>query len=139
MIVIDAENSIMGRVAVFAVEKAKENESVAIVNCEKAIISGSREYIIEKYRHMMSMGTPAHGPFLKRSTEWIMKRTIRGMVEHKKAKGETLLDRIKCYSGVPDDLKGAKMERAPGADASKLSTRKYMSVNELLSILGGSR
>ncbi|MEM0231031.1 MAG: 50S ribosomal protein L13 [Candidatus Woesearchaeota archaeon] len=139
MIIIDAENSIMGRVAMFAVEKAKEHDKVIVVNCEKAIISGNREYILSQYRHKMSMGTPAHGPFLRRSPEWIMKRAIRGMLEHKKAKGKELLKRIICYSGVPREFEGKPTEKAPKADISKLSTQKYMTVAELSKNIGGSR
>lgn len=135
--IIDATNSILGRIAVFAVEKAKEGNEVVIINCNNIIISGSKSYVFARYEHTMNMGTPRHGPFMSRESELIMKRTIRGMVEHKKSGGKALFEKIKCYSGVPDEFAGKKTERVPGAEMSKLPNNKFVKMSELAHYLGG--
>jgi large subunit ribosomal protein L13 len=135
--IIDATDSILGRIAVFAVGKAKEGTEVIIINCNNAIISGSRSYVFARYEHTMNMGTPGHGPFMSRESELIMKRTIRGMVEHKKSGGKAMLEKIRCYSGIPDEFAGKKAEKVPGAEISKLPTTKFVRMSELAKYLGG--
>jgi large subunit ribosomal protein L13 len=135
--IIDATDAVLGRVAAFAVVRAKQGNDVSVINCEKAVISGSKSYVYAKYEHRMNMGTPRHGPFLSRSPEMIMKRAIRGMLEHKKASGKELLSRIKCYSGVPDELKDQKAERAPKSDISKIPNTRFVRVSALSNHLGG--
>ena len=135
--IIDATDAVLGRVAAFAVVRAKQGNDVYVVNCEKAVISGSKAHVYAKYEHRMNMGTPRHGPFISRAPEMIMKRAIRGMLEHKKAGGRELFSRIKCYSGVPDELKGRKAERAPKSDVSKIPNTKFVRAGALSGYLGG--
>jgi len=39
----------------------------------------------------------------------IVKRAIRGMLSHKKARGKEALKRIKVYEGIPDKFKEAEI------------------------------
>ena len=48
--IIDATDLIMGRVAALSVKKALLGEDVVIINVEKAVISGTKENVIAKYK-----------------------------------------------------------------------------------------
>ena len=82
MIVVDAKDSILGRVAAYVAKQALKGEEVAVVNCNKIIISGKkssikREFLEKRSRHGDSMKGPIHNTA---SCEKIAKRTIRGML-----------------------------------------------------------
>ncbi|MBU4242076.1 MAG: 50S ribosomal protein L13, partial [Nanoarchaeota archaeon] len=61
--IIDATNTIMGRVAATAAKKALEGEKVDIINSEKAIISGKRSTVVARFRQQRNRGGPYHGPY----------------------------------------------------------------------------
>ncbi|MBI5073266.1 uL13 family ribosomal protein [Candidatus Woesearchaeota archaeon] len=83
MIIIDATNLIVGRFATFAAKQALLGEEIAIVNCEKAFITGSKEHILNEYKRKRSIGTWATGPFYHRQPDRLVRRMIRGMLPHK--------------------------------------------------------
>jgi large subunit ribosomal protein L13 len=137
--IIDATDTILGRIATHAVKASVAGEEVIIINCEKAVITGDRNYVKGKYEHRMNMGTPGHGPFLPTEPHMLMKRTIRGMTEHKKSRGDEILKRILCYTGVPSELKDKKTEVLKNAQISKLSKMKITYMGELCTFLCGKR
>ena len=49
MIVVDAKDSILGRVAAYVAKQALKGEEVAVVNCNKIIISGKKKSIKEEF------------------------------------------------------------------------------------------
>ena len=49
MVVINAENAVVGRLASYVAKMALQGEEVIVVNAEKGIITGSREYVLKKY------------------------------------------------------------------------------------------
>jgi len=57
MIVIDATNTILGRLATRAAKLALEGESIRVVNCEKAFIVGRQGDIIKKFSARDRMGS----------------------------------------------------------------------------------
>ena len=62
-IIIDAEGGIFGRLCSFSAQKALEGNEVIIVNSEKAIITGNRSDIINKYKTLRKKGgTSRKGP-----------------------------------------------------------------------------
>ncbi len=137
---IDATNMILGRLASKAAKAALNGEKVNIVNCENAIISGSKKDIFLKYRTLRLRGTPFTGPFFPKSAERIVKRTIRGMLPHKQDRGRDAMKRIICYRGVPDALKNEKFEKLHEADMDKkLYSPKYVTVKELSKYLGAKQ
>jgi large subunit ribosomal protein L13 len=110
-IIIDAENSIRGRIASRAAKEALAGNEVVIINSEKALISGRPAQIIADFKVLRAMNTikPKQGPFASRSTEKMMKRTIRGMLpDYRVGRGSQALKRIKCYNGVPEEFKKEK-------------------------------
>jgi len=127
MKIIDGENAILGRVASFAAKSALKGEEVTIVNCNKILVTGSKKNIKENWRKKREMiGSTQKGPKHSRLCEKLVKRSIRGMLStHRKGKGKNALQRIKCYSKVPESLKNAKKIEMP------CSKNKFMQVGEI--------
>lgn len=134
--IIDATNMIVGRLATVAAKKALMGEKVEIINSEKAIVSGRREMVFARFRQKYDRGAPLKGPYYPRMPERLVKRTIRGMLPWTKTKGREAYKRITCYIGVPDGMKGKKAEAIKGADASKLPTLRYITIEEVSKNLG---
>jgi len=130
-IVIDAENATMGRLASFSAKQALLGKEVAIVNVEKAIITGNRKDILETYKQKRRRhGSSLKGPIFSRDTEKIFKRTIRGMLSWKRGRGIAALDRIRCYKGVPGELESVKKIKA-----GKVKGNKFMKIEEVAELL----
>ncbi|WP_421077082.1 50S ribosomal protein L13 [Methanothermococcus sp. Ax23] len=134
MVVIDAENAVVGRLASYAAKLALSGEEVVIVNAEKAIMTGNKEYIFEKYtqkRNRKSITNPRRmGPKYPRRPDDIVRRIIRGMVPYKKPKGRDAFKRIKVMVGAPEDVNvDVVLNEMP-------NTNKYVTIGELSKYLG---
>ena len=134
--IIDATDLIAGRIASYSAKKALLGETVDIINAENALITGNKKEVLAHYKHKRDRGTPGKGPFYPRRANMILKRIIRGMLPHSQAKGREALKRIKCYIGVPESLNGKETQTIPGANKSKLETKKYISLKKLSENLG---
>ncbi len=134
--VIDATNLILGRLATYAAKKALEGEKIDIVNSEKAVIVGKKEDILKKYKQRRERGDPHHGPFFPIQSDRIVRRTIRGMLPYKQAKGREAFENVRCYKGVPSKFKDKKLETIKSA---KLSDEivKYLKIERISKFLGG--
>ncbi len=134
---IDAENAIVGRLGAHVAKRALLGDTIKVLNCEKAIISGPKENTLEKYYHAMNeRGRPAKGPFYSRMPDRFVRRIIRGMLPHKKTKGCIAYDRIMCYIGIPEEFKNQKLIKVEQADVSRLKTLKKSTVSEVCRALG---
>lgn len=109
-IIIDAEGTILGRLASFAAKQALEGNDIIILNSEKAIISGSKHDIIDKYMNLRKKGGHAHkGPYPSKLSFRIVKKAIRGMLpDYRWGEGRTAFKRIICYEGIPKEYEGQK-------------------------------
>lgn len=138
--IIDATNQILGRLASIAAKKALLGEEIVIINCENAVITGTRENILANYKRKRSMGT-FKGPFYSRMPDRFVRRTIRGMLPYKQPKGRDAFKRIKTFIGVPDEYKNASESnntfKTENADIKKLPSFKFITVNEVCKMLGG--
>jgi len=133
---IDAKNLVLGRIASTAARKALLGEEVNILNTELAIITGGR-FVEDKYMHRVQRSPdPTHGPFFPRTPIGIMRRTIRGMLPYKQGRGREAFERIKCYMGVPENFKNAKLESVDKANFSKLPKYNFLILKELCRSLG---
>jgi len=135
MIVVDAKDLILGRLATFVAKKALLGEEVRVVNSEEAIITGNKQQIFAKYRGLREMGEPFHGPFYPTRPEAMLKRAIRNMVGYKSPRGKIALQRIKCYNKVPYELKDAKRITIEKANVSKVSNPKKVTLKEVSQFL----
>lgn len=108
-IIIDAANSVLGRVASYAAKQALLGNKIIIVNCNDVLITGRRNLILETYSQMRRRGKGwQKGPIVPKVAEKLMKRTIRGMLAYTQQRGEDALDRIICYNEVPKEFESAK-------------------------------
>ncbi len=132
-IIIDAENATLGRLASFVAKHSLLGKSVIIINSEKAIIIGNKKNILETYQTKRGLGGPSlHGPFFPSFPEKILKRTIRGMLPHKKESGRSALKRVVVYNGVPKEYEN--VERIKSGKA-----KKGMSLEKISKLLRGEK
>jgi len=130
MIIIDATGAAMGRIATFAAKQALLGKEVAIVNCENAVITGRKSAIMETYKTKRSRGGYAQkGPYFPSSTEMIFKRTIRGMLPWKIARGKKAFKLVKCFNGLPAEY--AASEKISFKSAKK----PYLKLKELSNLI----
>jgi large subunit ribosomal protein L13 len=134
--IIDAKNLILGRMASFVAKKALLGEKIDVVNCEEAIITGSKKAVLAKYQQRRERGEPFHGPFFPKREDRIVKRAIRNMLPFKKERGEKALKNIKCHLKVPIKFKNKKLETIKSANVSKIKNLKYITIKEISDFLG---
>lgn len=136
-IYIDAKDLIVGRLASYAAKKALLGYGVTILNCESAVITGDKKYILNKYKQRRERGTPNWGPFFPRMCDRFVRRVVRGMVPYKRPKGKEAFKRVMCYVGVPDAFKEKKIISIPEAHVSKTKSLRYLTVKRICKEMGG--
>ena len=136
MKVVDGAGLILGRVATHVAKMALEGERVVVVNCEKMILTGSKEGVFKKFKERRERGNPHWGPYYPRMSDRIVRRTIRGMLPYKKDRGRNAFRRVNCYLGVPKDIK-EKPETIKSASYTKLRTTKFIELGVIAKLLGG--
>ena len=113
LLVLDGTNAILGRLASYAAKQALLGKEVAVVNCEKLVISGNRKIILENYKEVRAKGGSSQkGPYFPTQSARIMKRTIRGMLSYKEGRGAAALKKIKCYEGLPKEFVEKRLQEA---------------------------
>ena len=138
MTVIDAKGLILGRLAsTVAKQLLSGDEKIYIVNAEKAVVSGSKTTTLKEYRETRDRGSREFGPYFPKRPDRIMKRTIRGMLPYKRARGRDAMSRVKVYVGVPAELAGAEMITLEKANMNRLSSNKYVELGDVSLKLGG--
>lgn len=142
--VIDATGLILGRMATKVAKLALLGEEIAIVNCEKAVISGKPDLVFSEYKKKLSRRSGTRkGPFIPKMADRFVKRTIRGMLPKKhwseESRGRKAYNRIKCYIGVPKELKTEKAETIKGASMDRLKTHNYITIKKLLGLVKGGK
>ncbi|MCD6559746.1 MAG: 50S ribosomal protein L13 [Palaeococcus sp.] len=140
MRIINAEGLILGRMASKVAKMLLEGEEIVIVNADKAIITGNKEYIFEKYKrrtNFRSISNPQKGPFYPKRSDEIVRRTVRGMLPWKKDKGRKAFRHLKVYAGVPKEFEGKEFETISEAHISRLKVPKFVKVGDVAKYLGG--
>lgn len=134
MEVIDASNTILGRLATEVAKKALKGEEIVVVNSEKAVISGRKEIVFKKYLQRRNRGSPQKGPFYPSRPDMIVRRTIRNMLPYKTERGKEALKKIRVYISTPEPLVNEKPKKL-GKQATDLKC-DYVYVEELSKYLG---
>jgi len=132
-IIIDAEGATLGRLSTNAAKRLLSGEEIAVVNSEKAIISGKKPAIKARYKEKREVGTYRKGPFFPRMPDQIVKRTIRGMIPYQTPHGRTAFKKLKCYIGIPKEFDGKKFEKIKHAEKQPVD---YITIEELSRSLG---
>lgn len=136
--IINGDGLLLGRLASITARRALAGEEIAIVNAEKAIISGSRARVLANYRHKRDRGASGShwGPFVPRRPDHLMKRTIRGMLPYKRPRGVDAMKRIRCYVGVPVDFVGKEMEVPEEVHMNRLNNPNHITLAAVCTFLG---
>ncbi|MCK5637042.1 MAG: 50S ribosomal protein L13 [Thermoplasmatales archaeon] len=131
--IIDANGATLGRLSTVTAKRLLNGEEIAVINSEKAIISGKKVAIKNRYKQKREVGTYRKGPFFPRMPDQIVKRTIRGMIPYQTPHGRTAFKRLKCYIGIPKEFEGKKFETIKEAEKQPID---FMTVEELSRYLG---
>ena len=131
--IIDAQGAILGRFCTTIAKRLLNGEEIAVINAEKAIVSGKKAMIKAHYKHEREVGTYRKGPFYPRMPDQIVKRTVRGMIPYQEPHGRAAFKRLKCYIGVPKEFTGQSFEKVTTAEKHPAD---YMTIQEIAQFLG---
>jgi large subunit ribosomal protein L13 len=133
-VVVDARDCILGRVASQVAERAMDGERVAIVNAERAVITGGRDDVMSVYRDRVRVGSD-RGPYYPKRPDGIFKRAVRGMIPYKTTRGREAFENVRVYVGNPYDEDATVLEET---SLDRLSNIKFVSLGEISEQLGAN-
>jgi len=140
-IVVDGTNLVAGRLASHVAKLLLQGNRISVVNCEKIMISGTRQNIINEYKEFLEIASilhPKHGPFHPRRPDTIFSRMIRGMLPRKKPSGQASLKRLRTHIGSPKELGSFKKIQFEKAKITR-SSSNYVSMEELSKTIGWTK
>ena len=113
-VVIDASDTVLGRLASIVAKKLLLGEEIVIINAEKAIVTGSKEHVLERFMEKRERGDTIKGPFYPVRPDRVLRRAVRGMLPRKKTRGREALKRLKVYIDNPENLQGERIGKGIG-------------------------
>ncbi len=133
MALIDLKGAVVGRAATRIAKRLLNGEEITVVNADRAIITGSKKQIVERYRNKRNLGgMRGKGPYFPRMPDRLFRRIVRGMLPYKKSTGRDAFKRLKVYMGVPKEFEGKESERIlPGKTYAE-----YIKLGEVSKLLG---
>ena len=134
-VVVDARDCILGRVASEVAQRALDGERIAVVNAEDAVITGDKEDVFETYRTRAHQGSD-RGPYYPKRPDMIFKRSIRGMLPHKKKRGREAFEGVRVYVGNPYEDEEAEI--LEGTSLDRLSNIRFVHLGEVADQLGAN-
>jgi large subunit ribosomal protein L13 len=140
-IVVNGDGCIAGRMCSHVSKLLLKGCHVAIVNAEKAMISGDKYKTIKRFKEDLEISSatnPIHGPFHPRRPDRILTKMVRGMVPKRKSSGISAFKRLRVYIGVPNQLKDSKMELFEDSRIKK-SASYYISIGDVAQEIGWKR
>ncbi|HDN68763.1 50S ribosomal protein L13 [ANME-1 cluster archaeon ex4572_4] len=143
MEIINGEGQILGRLASEVAKRLlkEEGKRIAIVNAEQVVVSGSKVSVFKEYKQRKDRGSREQGPYFPKMPDRIVKRTIRGMLPYKRARGRDAFSRLRVYLGVPEEcekMRQEKMKQFKNASSERLSVAKFVTLEEVSKKLGWS-
>ena len=122
--IIDGEGLVLGRLASKVSKMLLEGESITVLNAEKIMISGSKDWAYQKYKQRIdraSISNPRRmGPKYPRRPDDIFRRTVRGMIPYKNHPEEKPLSDLKYTWEFQRNLKYRKPSRIPEAQPKNI-------------------
>ena len=134
--IIDAKDTILGRLCSFAAKQALLGKKVDVVNCEEAYVSGQKAATFENYIRRIDRKAPNKGPYLYRRPDMFVRRTIRGMLPFKRSRGRDAFKNVMCHVGVPEKFKNENAIKFENADIKKLHSVKITKVKDICRAIG---
>ena len=136
--IINGEGHILGRLASVVSKKLLEGEEVVVLNAEKIMLTGNKDWAYAKYKQRVdrkSISNPRDlGPKYPRRPEDIFRRTVRGMLPFKKSKGKVAFKGLKAFVGVPEEYADVELVTIPEAEYNNI--KKGMELGEISKLLG---
>ena len=137
-VVIDVRDCILGRVASQVAERALDGERIAVVNAERAVITGREEDIMSKYRKRSEVGSD-RGPYYPKRPDRLFKRAVRGMLPYKTTGGREAFENVRIYMGNPYEGDDAvEAEVLDGTSLDRLSNIKFTTLGNVSENLGAN-
>ncbi|MBM4240100.1 MAG: 50S ribosomal protein L13 [Euryarchaeota archaeon] len=136
--IIDGEGHILGRLASIVSKKLLNGENIVVLNSEKIVISGSKEWVHNKYKQRIdraSISNPRKmGPKYPRRPDDIFRRTVRGMLPYKNTKGREAFKSLKAYIGVPKEFEESEALKISEAEIKNI--KKGIKLGEVSKLFG---
>ena len=136
--IIDGEGCVLGRLASVTSKNLLEGEEVVILNAEKIMITGNKDWAYAKYKQRVdrkSISNPRDlGPKYPRRPDDIFRRTVRGMLPIKKSKGKVAYKGLKAFVGIPSEYTESEIETVPEAEYTHI--KKGIELGEVSKLLG---
>lgn len=145
-IIVDADRQRLGRMASKIAKLLLSGVEVIVVNAEKAIVTGNKNTILEKYLRLMRRRQLTSHKVIKvwypRRPEKLVWYTIVRMLPRKKPRGREAMKRLKVYAGVPEEFQKIEKIRFKEADLGEGISKsgrvlRYMTIGEISKIIRG--
>lgn len=137
--VIDAQGLVLGRIAAAVAKKLLEGEKIEIVNAEKAIISGSKKSVFERYDTRFKRapkGNPRKGPHHSTMPDRMLTSAVRNMLPKYSKRGRRVLKNLRVWIGTPKPLEAEKKQTIE--NAKKTALKKSVTVGEISKMCGAN-
>lgn len=136
-VVLNADRQILGRVASRVAKELMKGGEVVVLNADKAVISGDKRTLIDRYRTRLNLqdkANPEHSPYWPRRSDMLFKRIVRGMLPYRLPRGKDAYRRLLVFSGVPKDFEASKELDLQGKDvrAMYVNTTTLKELSQLL-------
>lgn len=122
--IIDGEGLILGRLASNVSKMLLNGDEVVVLNAEKILISGNKEWAYAKYKQRLdraSISNPRKmGPKYPRRPDDIFRRTVRGMLPYRKTSGREAFKGLKAFVGIPKEYEDAEIFKLQGAEPKNI-------------------
>jgi large subunit ribosomal protein L13 len=137
-VVVDARDCILGRVSSKVAQRVLDGETVAVVNAERAVITGNEEATMETYHTRADLGSDS-GPYYPKRPDRIFKRAIRGMLPYKTEDGREAFANVRVYVGNPYERdEDAESVVLDGTSLDRLSNIKFTTLGDISESLGAN-
>lgn len=137
--IIDAKDAILGRLSSYVAKQLLLGDKVDVVNCEECVVSGRKAAILKNYVGRINRKAPGKGPYIYKRPDMLVKRTIRGMLPFKRARGRDTFKNIKCHIGIPENLKNEKISVVENSNVGKLHSAGYLKIKDICRAIGGKQ
>lgn len=134
MIYIDADNLIYGRLSTYVAKSLLNGEEVTVVNAAKVVVTGSRDFVLQKFLHMRDLGSVRKGPYYPRTPDKILRRSIGDMLPKKTTRGKEALKRCMVYATVPEELREKEFAKIEGTQNEKVNG--FVTLAEVAKVMG---
>lgn len=136
--IIDAEGLVLGRLASSVSKRLLNGEEIVIVNADKIIISGNKDFIYARYKQRVDRASISNprllGPKYPRRPDDIFRRTVRGMLPYRKPHGRAAYKNLKVNVGIPSELEGQEIVVVEEAQPKNIT--KSMELGTVSKLLG---